>query len=133
VASENAKRFGVAERYHVLPGDAFKVDYGSGYDVALLTNFLHHFDIPTCTSLLRKVATALKPGGKAVILEFVPNDDRVSPPIAAGFALTMLAGTASGDAYTLRELRGMAENAGFRGGVTAQPLQTPETVVIATK
>jgi SAM-dependent methyltransferase len=132
VATENAKKCGVGDRHQSRPGDAFKVEFGDGYDIALLTNFLHHFDVPACTALLRKVAGALKPGGKAVILEFVPNDDRVSPPMPAGFALTMLAGTPSGDAYTLRELQQMAENAGFRG-VTSHPLPTPETVVVATK
>lgn len=133
VASDNATKMGVADRHRTRPGDAFAVDYGTGYDIALLTNFLHHFDAPTCTRLMSKVADALNPGGKAVILEFVPNDDRVSPPMAAGFSLTMLAGTPAGDAYTLRELRRIVEDAGFKGGVTAHSLPTPETVVIASK
>ena len=57
---------------------------------------------------------ALKPGGRAVILEFVPNSDRVSPPMPAAFSLTMLAGTPSGDAYTFAEFQQMLRNAGFR-------------------
>jgi SAM-dependent methyltransferase len=133
VASEIAQKFGVADRHQTLPGDAFQVEYGTGYDIALLTNFLHHFDAATCTTLMRKVAASLKPGGKAVILEFVPNDDRVTPPMAAGFALTMLAGTPAGDAYTLRDLQQVVEDAGFKGGVTTHALPTPETVVVATK
>jgi len=54
VAKDNAKQAGVAERYSTLPGSAFDVDYGTGYDVVLLTNFLHHFDIPNNEKLLRK-------------------------------------------------------------------------------
>jgi hypothetical protein len=115
-----------------LPGDAFKVDYGTGFDVALITNFLHHFDPPTCTSFLKKVAAALKPGGKAVVLEFVPNEDRVSPPMSASFSLTMLAGTPSGDAYTFPQLKKMAIDAGYTS-VSAHPLPMPETVIVATK
>ena len=46
-------------------------------------------------------------------LEFVPNDDRISPPEAAGFSLMMLGSTDSGDAYTFRELEQMFANAGF--------------------
>ena len=38
------------------------------------------------------------------VLEFVPNEERISPPIPAGFALTMLASTPGGDAYTFPEL-----------------------------
>ena len=44
IAKENAAAAGVTDRYQTKPGSAFDVDYGSGYDVALLTNFLHHFD-----------------------------------------------------------------------------------------
>jgi SAM-dependent methyltransferase len=132
VATENAQKAGVHDRHQTLPGDAFKVEYGTGYDIALLTNFLHHYDVATCTDLLRKVAAALNPGGRAVILEFVPNDDRVSPPVAAGFSLMMLASTPAGDAYTLSDLRGMTEDAGFKS-VTTHALPTPETVVIATR
>src|SRR5437763_11159619 len=51
VAEENANKFGVGSRWKKLAGDAFTVDYGSGYDVVLLTNFLHHFDVPTCEKL----------------------------------------------------------------------------------
>ena len=63
-----------------MAGDAFTVDWGTGYDVALMTNFLHHFDAATCTTLLKKVAASLKPGGRIAVLEFVPNEDRISPP-----------------------------------------------------
>jgi 2-polyprenyl-3-methyl-5-hydroxy-6-metoxy-1,4-benzoquinol methylase len=132
VATENAKAMGVADRHRTIPGDAFKVDYGSGYDVALLTNFLHHFDRDTNVSLLRKTAAALKNGGRVVVLEMVPNEDRVSPPFPAGFALTMLAGTPAGDAFTLNDLQEMLTAAGF-GRASSHPLPTPETVVIAGK
>jgi hypothetical protein len=132
VASENAKKMGVESRFRKLPGDAFAVDYGNGYDIALMTNFLHHFDIATCTTLLRKVAAAIVPGGRLAILEFVPNDDRISPPAPAAFALTMLAGTPAGDAYTLAEIQRMSEDAGFRN-IAAHSTPIPQTVVTAVR
>jgi ubiquinone/menaquinone biosynthesis C-methylase UbiE len=113
VARENARQAGVLDRFETLPGSAFDTNYGSAYDVVLLPNFLHHFDVPTCESLLRKVRAALKPGGRAVTVEFIPNDDRVSPPAVAAFALTMLTTTNAGDAYTFAELDSMLRNAGF--------------------
>jgi ubiquinone/menaquinone biosynthesis C-methylase UbiE/predicted transcriptional regulator len=113
VATENAKAAGVGDRHHKIRGDAFKEDFGGGYDIALLTNFLHHFDPPTNEVLLKKVRAALKQGGRALTLEFIPNDDRISPPNAAAFSLSMLAGTAGGDAYTYKELEEMLRNAGF--------------------
>jgi SAM-dependent methyltransferase len=132
VAKENAKKAGVADRFETIPGSAFDADYGSGYDVVLLTNFLHHFDPPTCEKLLRKVYAALNPGGVAVTLEFVPNEDRVSPPAAASFSLMMLGSTVSGDAYTFSEYDRMFRNAGFSGS-QAHALPGPEKVIVSQK
>jgi 2-polyprenyl-3-methyl-5-hydroxy-6-metoxy-1,4-benzoquinol methylase len=113
VAQKNAQAMGLADRYHILPGSAFETDFGSGYDLVLVTNFLHGFDPPTCTRFMRKVHAALNPGGRAAIAEFVPNPDRVSPPTAAAFSLMMLAATPSGDAYTFAELESISKHAGF--------------------
>ena len=132
VAEENARAAQVSDRYRTVPGDAFKVDFGNGYDVALVTNFLHHFDQASCTTFLRKVNHALAPGGRVVVLEFVPNPDRVSPPVPARFGLTMLAETPGGDAYTFDELRQQLESTGF-SNVTAHGLPIPQLVLVAEK
>ncbi|MGE5204698.1 MAG: class I SAM-dependent methyltransferase [Chlamydiota bacterium] len=131
VALENARRAGVHERYDMLPGSAFEVEFGGPYDAVLLTNFLHHFDPGTCVQLLKKVRRSLKPGGCVATLEFVPNEDRVSPPMPAAFSMTMLTTTADGDAYTFRELSDMHRQAGFNA-VTAHPVpMSPHTIVMA--
>jgi ubiquinone/menaquinone biosynthesis C-methylase UbiE len=133
VALENATATGVSERYHTIPGSAFDVEYGKDFDLVMITNFLHHFDVPTCEKLLAKVHAALKPGGRAVILEFVPNEDRVSPPVPAHFSLTMLAGTPAGDAYTFAEHQRMLRNTGY-GSIENHPLPpTFFNVVIGKK
>jgi len=133
VAKENAQAAGVSDRYHTKPGSAFDVDYGTGYDLVLLTNFLHHFDKETCETLLRKVNASLADGGRAVALEFVPNDDRVTPPQAAAFSMQMLGGTPSGDAYTFAELERMFQNAGFTRSEMHELPPTIERVVIGYK
>lgn len=133
VATENAQKFGVAERHHLIEGDAFDVDFGEGYDVVLVTNFLHHFDAETCTKFMAKVNAALAPDGKAMTLEFVPNDDRVSPPGEALFALVMLAATPAGDAYTFAELKKMCEDAGFSRSEHIPLTPMPQHLIISTK
>jgi hypothetical protein len=55
----------------------------------------------------------MNPDGLLATLEFIPNEDRVTPPAPASFALMMLGGTASGDAYTFREYDRMFREAGF--------------------
>jgi ubiquinone/menaquinone biosynthesis C-methylase UbiE len=133
VAKENAQKLGVAGRYRTLPGSAFDVDFGTGYDVVLLTNFLHHFDRETCVVLLRKVYDALAAGGRAATVEFVPNDDRVSPPPSAMFSLVMLGSTPGGDAYTFKEYDEMFRQAGFSRNEFHQLGPTPQQLIISHK
>jgi 2-polyprenyl-3-methyl-5-hydroxy-6-metoxy-1,4-benzoquinol methylase len=131
VALDNARKAGVHERYDMLPGSAFEVNFGGPYDVVLLTNFLHHFDVPTCVGLLKKVRGALRPGGRVAALEFVPNEDRISPPMPAAFSMTMLVTTAAGDAYTLSELTAMYYAAGLEGVTVHRIPESPHTIVMA--
>jgi 2-polyprenyl-3-methyl-5-hydroxy-6-metoxy-1,4-benzoquinol methylase len=130
VAAENARRAGIAGRHTLLPGSAFEVEWGGPYEVVLLTNFLHHFDLPTCGKLAEKAYAALAPGGRALTLDFIPEPDRVTPPSAATFALTMLATTAHGDAHTFAEYQQVFAKAGFvRSEFHALPPTMQQAVV----
>jgi ubiquinone/menaquinone biosynthesis C-methylase UbiE len=133
VAEENARTAGVATRYSTRPGSAFEADLGSEYDFVLLTNIFHHFDTPTCEKLMRRVHAALKPDGKAVTLEFIPNEDRVTPPAAAAFSLNMLVGTEAGDAYTFSEYEKMFANTGFGKTTLHEVSGMPQRVLISEK
>ena len=133
VAQENAQAAGVSDRHSTRPGSAFDTDLGTGYDVVLLTNIFHHFDMLTCEKLMRRVYDALKPGGKAVTLEFIPNEDRVSPPAAAGFSLNMLVGTDAGDAYTFSEYEKMFSNVGFKKNTLFPGVGMPQHVIVSEK
>lgn len=131
VAKENAEKAGVDSRYSTIEGSAFDRDFGEGYDIVLLTNFLHHFNPLTNESLLRKVHRALKPGGIAVTLELVPDESRVTPQVPAEFSLVMLATTPEGDTYTFSELENMFRNAGFRSAELYEIPPSMHRVVIA--
>ena len=131
VALKNAEKRGIASRYHALPGSAFEVEFGTGYDLVLLPNFLHHFDHPTNVRLIKKIRAAMKPGSTLATVEEVPNEDRISPPIAS-FSMMMLCSTPAGDAYTFRELDAMFREAGF-GETTAQILEPTFATLLLTK
>jgi 2-polyprenyl-3-methyl-5-hydroxy-6-metoxy-1,4-benzoquinol methylase len=133
VAKQNAAAAGVADRVALRPGSAFEADLGDGYDIVLLTNIFHHFDMPTCEKLMRRVHGALKPGGRAITLEFVPNEDRVTPPTAAAFSLIMLAGTDAGDAYTFSEYEKMFQNVGFVMTTLHPVPDMPQQVLLSEK
>lgn len=129
VAEANAEAEGLASRYRLKPGSAFDVDWGSDFDLVLLTNFLHHFDRETCIALLSKARQSLGPQGRVVAAEFVPNEDRISPPFPAMFAFMMLGSTPLGDAYTEREYTEMGRAAGFTR-VSVRPVPpTPQSFI----
>ena len=65
------------------------------------------------------------------MLGLVPNEDHVSPPVAAATGLLMLATTPGGDAYTFAELDRMCRNAGFARTELHELPPSPERVVIA--
>jgi 2-polyprenyl-3-methyl-5-hydroxy-6-metoxy-1,4-benzoquinol methylase len=113
VAREHAKTANVGDRFRTLAGNAFDVEWGEGYDLVLLANFLHHFDTADGARLLAKARAALRPGGRALTIELVPNEDRVTPAATAGFALVMLCTTPGGDAHTFTEYDWMFREAGF--------------------
>jgi ubiquinone/menaquinone biosynthesis C-methylase UbiE len=133
VALENARKFRVTERYQTKPGSAFETEFGTGYDFVLLTNIFHHFDLATCEKLARRAHSALQPGGRAITLEFVPNEDRVTPPTAAAFSLMMLAGTDAGDAYTFSQYEKMFRRAGFKKTTLHAIPDTPQQALVSEK
>jgi SAM-dependent methyltransferase len=131
VAIANAAKAGVGHRFRAIPGSAFDVDYGHGYDLVLLPNFLHHFDPAANVKLLKKIRAAMKPGGLLATVEEVPNEDRISPPIAS-FSMMMLCSTPAGDAYTFRELDHMFREAGF-GETTMRTLEPSFATLLLTR
>lgn len=131
VARANAAAAGMEERLQALPGSAFDVFFGDGYDTVLLANFLHHFDPPACVALLRKIRASMLPQGRLAIVEFIPNEDRVSPPAPALFALSMLAGTPAGDAYTAAEIESLCRQAGFSAPTFTPLPPSSQTLALA--
>jgi ubiquinone/menaquinone biosynthesis C-methylase UbiE len=130
VAVRNAAKSGISQRYRTIAGSAFEVEWGNGYDLVLVPNFLHHFDEATNVALLRKVRASLSDVGQCWAVEFVPNEDRISPaPMPATFALAMLATTPKGDAYTATEYAAMAREAGFSEATTIPLPPSPQSLV----
>jgi ubiquinone/menaquinone biosynthesis C-methylase UbiE len=133
VARENAAKANVSDRFSTIVGNALEVDLGSGYDIIVIANFLQLLDVKSIDRLMRKVHTALAPGGGAVTLGFIPNDDRVSPPVDANFGMIALAFTGEGDAYTVSEYERMFQNAGFSRSELLQLTPSPQRVIVSYK
>jgi hypothetical protein len=133
VAKENARAAGVEDRFHPLPGSAMEIDLGTGYDLILLVNFLQILDPIRIHTLLPRLHAALAPGGRVVTLGFIPDENRVTPPPIAGFAIIMLATTPGGDAYTFSDCDSMFRAAGFSSSELQQVPGTPNRIIISRK
>ncbi|HMI54193.1 MAG TPA: class I SAM-dependent methyltransferase [Candidatus Saccharimonadales bacterium] len=133
IAKENAERFQVAGRYSLLPGNALEVPVGNNYDGVIVANFLHHMDRAAIRAFLKKMHAAMAPKGRIVVVEFAPNEDRVSPPIPASFVLNMFANTPGGDAYSFSEYQEMLRAAGFSSCEVCSLPPTPQLAIVGVK
>jgi hypothetical protein len=100
--------------------------------VILIPNLLHSLDRAANELLLKKAYDALASGGRVIVVEFAPNEDRVSPRVPALFALTMLANNL-GDAYTISEHQALLNGAGFLDSRVYPLLPTSFTAIVAAK
>jgi len=132
VTRQHAERFGVASRFHFLQGDLLEVDYPTDFDVAILGHILHSEGEERSRQLLKRMHTALKPGGTIAIAEFTPNADRTGPPHTLIFAVNMLVHSDHGNTYPFVEVASWLTDAGF---VDAReiPCPGPAPLILATR
>jgi ubiquinone/menaquinone biosynthesis C-methylase UbiE len=102
-------------RVTLQKGDMFAADWGENYDLILLFNVLHQFDLESGTALLKKAYSALKPGGQVAVLDQITG--KISG--SATKALIRLVALqyylfADGRVFSRQELRRMAQEAGFK-------------------
>ena len=104
---------GLEDRIETRAVNVFADPLPSGCDGAVIANFLHDFSPERAATILRGVVDALPAGGRLIVMEIAPDDDRSGPPLPAVFTVTMIVNTEGGMAYTRAELRAMIEAAGF--------------------
>lgn len=131
VTQEHARAAGLV--ITSLPGSAFTAELGTGYDAVLVTNLFHHFSAEDNIALMRRFHAALRPGGRMVVLEFIPNEDRLTPPDAAAFSMMMLSNTASGEAYAMSDYDRMLDAAGFGARQLTDVPQSAQRLLVATR
>ena len=122
---------GCADRVDTVAVDMFRQPWPKGYDALFFSNIYHDWDDRVCSELSAKSFAALSPGGRILIHEMLMNDNGDGPATTASFSLLMLLGT-KGRQYSLTELRGFLEGAGFRD-VVSTPTCSYYSVVSARK
>ncbi len=111
---EYAQAAQAAAQYEFRAGNLRSTELGcEQYDLALLANIVHSEDEATLDQLFSRIRQALRPGGRIVIVDMLPNDERSGPVFPLLFALNMLVNTEQGGVYTLQEYRTWLQAAGF--------------------
>jgi len=118
-------------RVSVQEGNFWVDGLGTGFDVALLFNIVHAHQPDKNTELLRKVKSALNPGGLIVILDQLPG--KTLGPAAKASAVLQglnLFITAGGQAYSFNEISRWLVTAGFTKPRRINLLKSPGSSLV---
>ena len=83
------------------------------YDLALASNFCRFESPQRNQELFRQAYGALMPGGKFIVNDFLPNEERTGPTFALRFSVYTLTHTPEGECWTLSQYSDWLTAAGF--------------------
>ncbi len=110
---------GTGGRVSTAAVNMFTQAWPRGHDAHFFSNIFHDWSDATNKLLAQKSFEALPSGGRILLHEMLMNDDGCGPLPAAAFSVLMLLAT-RGRQYSLPELRGFLEAAGFTDVEAAQ-------------
>jgi SAM-dependent methyltransferase len=131
-ARQRIEAAGMSGRVVLVGGDYLVDPLPAGADLAWVSAIVHSLSLRQIRRLFSSVATALAPGGRILVRDFVMDESRTKPVAGAMFALNMLSAN-EGGTYTFGELRAELESAGFEGVDYVHRDDTMNTVLGARK
>ncbi|MBI5501650.1 MAG: methyltransferase domain-containing protein [Deltaproteobacteria bacterium] len=132
IAARHAAEAGVADRVTTRVGDMCADTFGFGYDLILLSAVCHMFGPDDNADIVRRAATALAPGGRLVVHDFVLDADMAGPRPATLFVLNMLVNTERGGNYSAEQYAAWMTAAGLVD-VAHDPLPGPMSIVVGRR
>ncbi len=133
ITRRHVEASGLADRIELVAGDYLRDPLPAGHDLVFLSNVIHGEDEETNRGLMRKIHTALAPGGRVMIKDHVTDESGTSPAPAAIFSVAMLLFTRGRD-YAFAEIRDWLTAAGFaRVEADVLPPGLISTLVVAFK
>jgi len=113
IARAHVAEAGLSDRVFARTGDLRKDDFGTGYDLVLLSAICHMLGPSENQNLFGRVFKALAPGGRVAIQDHVMSDDGTAPRAGALFAINMLVGTPRGGTFSKSQYEEWLLSAGF--------------------
>src|SRR5688500_11046859 len=131
-----ARRFvaeaGVADRVEFIEGEAGEVAWPDGQDVVLMSYLLSAVPERAIDPLLERARRVLKPDGLLLVHDFMLDDGRDGPALAAAWFLVYLAWSVDNVSFTSADISARVARHGFTG-ITAQPLVQELTTVLSAR
>lgn len=132
VTKKFVNKFGLDDRFNYISGDLRKVDFGNGYDLIILGHICHSEGLENTVKLISRCYNSLKDGGKLLIADMIPDNERCSAVFPLIFAVNMLVSTTEGNTFTMAEYIQWLENACFHD-IKILDVPGPSPLIIATK
>ena len=125
-AEKIINRFSLDHRVDFMAGDFEEEDFPApgAFDLAWLSHVLHGQPPEMATAVVGRAVSALKPGSRIYIHEFILNNTADAPQFPVLFSLNMLVEVPGGRSYTEAQLRGMLETHGVVD-ITRHPFVGP--------
>ena len=132
-AQERITAAGMGGRVKLVGGDYMLDPLPKGADLAWVSAIIHSLSRQQMRGLFASVFSALAPGGRILIRDFVMEESHTRPAGGAMFAVNMLSATEGGGTYTFSEVRSDLTSAGFQQADYLHREETMNTVVAARK
>ncbi|MBP2479718.1 SAM-dependent methyltransferase [Crossiella equi] len=121
IATAQAARLGVGDRFDCEAVDFLAEDWGPPRDLVLLVNVCHLLPRHLVSELIARAAKAVRPGGCVCVVDHMHLDtkdefDEPQDRFAALFAVSMLS-TGGGDTHRVSDYRHWLTDAGLRPAV----------------
>jgi precorrin-6B methylase 2 len=123
LAADNLAAAGLRERVELRPGDYHEIDWEpGGYDLVVLGHLCRAEGDDGTRRLLTRSWSALRAGGRVVVADYFPDNDRKLNPFGVLMGLTMAAATVQGRTFTPAEMRSLLFDQGFRSIRLLEPI-----------
>jgi ubiquinone/menaquinone biosynthesis C-methylase UbiE len=114
VTREFIRKANLDERIEAIGGDFTADPFPAGPDIALLCGNIHAYDSATAERVVKKAYDVLPSGGAMIICDYMLNDEKTGPPVAAFLSVAQAFQAGTGKVHTGAEFRRYMETAGFR-------------------
>ena len=123
-AEKTIEKYDLADRIDFIGGDYLEDDIKGSYDVAWLSHILHGEGPESCRTIIQKAVSALEPGGRIIIHDFILDNTMDGPLFPAIFSLNMLLGTTHGQSYSEEQIFEFLVDSGIKE-IQRIPFQGP--------